>query len=285
MDGLIGQIRSEIERYVAASQRQTAQYFREEVIPALLARISMLTTCSAVSTADSGDGYLVDQVRSWRSQENGQSSTSMGRAELAGLLAVPRTNQRALTLGDPSNAVWFPLAMGNYRPTGAQPGDTALYSQSDAKQGVVWARQSGRVTAESAGGAIADLSATAKEIRLTSDVYADHIAGKDTLPTFAPGPALGGGAGVVLGSDIAMTLTMVSLGGPAGLLGTIQFGALWTTQPKLSGPMPTSQTMATPPPAGLAGAVYAVITPVQIQFFATTPVLAGIYSFTFTVTG
>jgi hypothetical protein len=28
-----------------------------------------------------------------------------------------------------------------------------------------------------------------------------------------------------------------------------------------------------------------VITPVQIQFFATTPVLAGIYSFTFTVTG
>ena len=74
----------------------------------------------------------------------------------------------------------------------------------------------------------ADMSATVADVQVTADLfYANHIAAKDTLPTFAPGPALGGGAGVVLGSDIAMTLTMVSLGGPAGLLGTVQFGALW----------------------------------------------------------
>jgi hypothetical protein len=282
---MIEQIRADIQRYVEASRRSTMQYLNEEWLPNYLARISMLTTCATVSTADSGDSYMVDGIKSWISQETGQGITSMGRAELAGHLCVPRTNQRALTLGDPRNAAYFPLAMRNYRPTGGKSGDSALYSQSDGKQAVVWARQDGTLTAESGGGAKAELSPTAKEIRLTANVYADHIAGKDTLPTFAPGPALGGGAGVVDGSDIAMTLTMVSVGGPAGLLGAVQFGALWTTQPKLSGPMPTSQTMATIPPAGLAGAVFAVITPVQIQFFSSVPVPPGIYSFTFTVVG
>ena len=282
---MIEQIRADIQRYVEASRRSTMQYLNEEWLPNYLARISMLTTCATVSTADSGDSYMVDGIKSWISQETGQGITSMGRAELAGHLCVPRTNQRALTLGDPRNAAYFPLAMRNYRPTGGKSGDSAPYSQSDGKQAVVWARQDGTLTAESGGGAKAELSPTAKEIRLTANVYADHIAGKDTLPTFAPGPALGGGAGVVVGSDIAMTLTMVSVGGPAGLLGTVQFGALWTTQPKLSGPMPTSQTMATIPPAGLAGAVFAVITPVQIQFFSSVPVPPGIYSFTFTVVG
>ena len=282
---MIEQIRADIQRYVEASRRSTMQYLNEEWLPNYLARISMLTTCATVSTADSGDSYMVDGIKSWISQETGQGITSMGRAELAGHLCVPRTNQRALTLGDPRNAAYFPLAMRNYRPTGGKSGDSALYSQSDGKQAVVWARQDGTLTAESGGGAKAELSPTAKEIRLTANVYADHIAGKDTLPTFAPGPALGGGAGVVVGSDIAMTLTMGSVGGPAGLLGTVQFGALWTTQPKLSGPMPTSQTMATIPPAGLAGAVFAVITPVQIQFFSSVPVPPGIYSFTFTVVG
>ena len=282
---MIEQIRADIQRYVEASRRSTMQYLNEEWLPNYLARISMLTTCATVSTADSGDSYMVDGIKSWISQETGQGITSMGRAELAGHLCVPRTNQRALTLGDPRNAAYFPLAMRNYRPTGGKSGDSALYSQSDGKQAVVWARQDGTLTAESGGGAKAELSPTAKEIRPTANVYADHIADKDTLPTFAPGPALGGGAGVVVGSDIAMTLTMVSVGGPAGLLGTVQFGALWTTQPKLSGPMPTSQTMATIPPAGLAGAVFAVITPVQIQFFSSVPVPPGIYSFTFTVVG
>jgi len=282
---MIEQLRADILRYVEAAQRQTLQYLREEWMPNYLARLSMLTTCATVSTADSGDSYMVDGVRSWISQETGQGTTSMGRAELAGHLCVPRTNQRALTIGDPRNAAYFPLAMRNYRPTGGKSGDSALYSQSDGKQAVVWARQDGTLTAESGGSAKVEMSPTAKEIRMTADVYADHIAGKDTLPTFAPGPALGGGAGVVVGSDIAMSLTMVSLGGPAGLLGTVQFGALWTTQPKLSGPMPTSQTMATIPPAGLAGAVFAVITPVQVQFFASVPVPPGIYSFTFTVVG
>ncbi len=228
---------------------------------------------------------MVDGVKSWISQETGQGITSMGRAEMAGHLCIPRTNQRALTLGDPRNAAYFPLAMRNYRPTGGKSGDSALYSQSDGKQAVVWARQDGAITAESGGSAKVEMSPTSKEIRLTADFYTHHIAGKDPLPTFAPGPALGGGAGVVVGSDIAMSLTMVSLGGPAGLLGTVQFGALWATQPKLSGPMPTSQTMATLPPAGLAGAVFAVITPVQIQFFASVPVPPGIYSFTFTAVG
>jgi len=282
---MIEQLRADIANYVATATRQTLQHVRDDLIPGYLSRLSILTSCAAVSTADSGDTCMVDQVRSWKSAEGGQGSTSMGRVEIAGHLAIPRDNQRALTLGDPRNASWFPLAMKNYRPTGGKPGDSALYSQSDAKQAVIWARQTGQLTAESAGGAKLDMSATAADVQVTADLYANHIAGKDTLPTFAPGPALGGGAGVVLGSDIAMTLTMVSLGGPAGLLGTVQFGAQWQTQPKLSGPMPTSQTMATPPPVGLAGAVYAVITPVQIQFFATTAVPPGIYSFTFIVVG
>ena len=136
-----------------------------------------------------------------------------------------------------------------------------------------------QLTAESAVGPRWTCPRRLPEVRVTADLYANHIAGKDTLPTFAPGPALGGGAGVVIGSDVAMTLTMVSLGGPVGLFGTVQFGALWQTQPKLSGPMPTSQTMATPPPVGLAGAVscrhHARTDPV----FATTAVPPGIYSF------
>ncbi len=282
---MIEQIRAEIRQLIDASRRSILQYLNEEWLPNYLARLSMLTTCATVSTADSGDSFMVDGVKSWISQETGQGITSMGRAEMAGHLCIPRTNQRALTLGDPRNAAYFPLAMRNYRPTGGKSGDSALYSQSDGKQAVVWARQDGALTAESGGSAKVEMSPTSKEIRLTADVYTDHIAGKDTLPTFAPGPALGGGAGVVVGSDIAMSLTMVSLGGPAGLLGTVQFGALWATQPKLSGPMPTSQTMATLPPAGLAGAVFAVITPVQIQFFASVPVPPGIYSFTFTAVG
>lgn len=282
---MIEHLRHEIRASIDAARRQILQYLNEEWLPNYIARLSMLTSCATVSTADSGDSFMVDGVRSWISQETGQGTTSMGRAELAGHLCVPRTNQRALTLGDPRNAAYFPLGMRNYRPTGGKSGDSALYSQSDGKQAVVWTRQDGTLTAESGGSAKVEMAPTTKEIRMTADVYADHIAGKDTLPTFAPGPALGGGAGVVVGSDIAMSLTMVSLGGPAGLLGTVQFGALWTTQPKLSGLMPTSQTMATLPPAGLAGAVFAVITPVQIQFFAAVPAPPGIYSFTFTAVG
>ena len=285
MDAMIEHLRHEIRASIDVARRQIIQYLNEEWLPNYIARLSMLTSCATVSTADSGDSFMVDGVKSWISQETGQGTTSMGRAELAGHLCVPRTNQRALTLGDPRNAAYFPLGMRNYRPTGGKSGDSAIYSQSDGKQAVVWTRQDGTLTAESGGSAKVEMSPTAKEIRMTADVYADHIAGKDTLPTFAPGPALGGGAGVVVGSDIAMSLTMVSLGGPAGLLGTVQFGALWTTLPKLSGPMPTSQTMATLPPAGLAGAVFAVITSVQIQFFAAVPVPPGIYSFTFTAVG
>ena len=164
---MIEQIRADIQRYVEASRRSTMQYLNEEWLPNYLARISMLTTCATVSTADSGDSYMVDGIKSWISQETGQGITSMGRAELAGHLCVPRTNQRALTLGDPRNAAYFPLAMRNYRPTGGKSGDSALYSQSDGKQAVVWARQDGTLTAESGGGAKAELSPTA--IMLLSD--------------------------------------------------------------------------------------------------------------------
>lgn len=273
------------ERVVDAAQRRVVATVRDDLLPMYLSRYSLLTTVSVASTADSGNTWLVDQIKSWRSQETGQGITEAGRAEQAGFLTVPRVNQRALTLGDLRNAQYFPLAMKNYRPTGGKVGDVAVYSQSDGSQAILWARQTGELTAQSGGGARVELSAASSDVRITSDLYVNHIAGKDTLPVFVPGPALGGGAGVVLGSDIAMSLTLVSLGGPAGLIGAVQFGQIWTTQPKLSGPMPTSQLMATPPPVGLAAAIYAVITPVQVQFYATSPVQPGIYSFTFTVTG
>ena len=101
---MIEQLRADIANYVATATRQTLQHVRDDLIPGYLSRLSILTSCAAVSTADSGDTCMVDQVRSWKSAEGGQGSTSMGRVELAGHLAIPRDNQRALTLGDPRNA-------------------------------------------------------------------------------------------------------------------------------------------------------------------------------------
>lgn len=118
-----------------------------------LANAFLRTTIASVSTEDSGEQLLVDRVNVYAASEEGQeqSSTEVGRLEMAGHLVIPRLNEPAQVLGDPRNAAYLPLASGKYRPSGGQPGDSAVYNLTDeaSQRATAWMRESGQVTIDS----------------------------------------------------------------------------------------------------------------------------------------
>jgi hypothetical protein len=132
---------------------------RENVIPQFIARIAPRTTIASASTSDSGRNALVDELRSFVSGIDGQGTTQVGRAELAGHLVVPRNNEPAQVIGDLRNSSYLPLGSPKYRPTGGKPGDAAQYNLTDeeSQRASVWIRETGKVEANSGTGAGQDV--------------------------------------------------------------------------------------------------------------------------------
>lgn len=258
-----------------------------------LARMVLRGKIYSVSTADSGEQLLVDQVQLWGSSDdnnNQDAETEVGRIEPAGFLTVPRLNEPALSIGDTRNAVYVPLSSAKYRPSGGEPGDTAHYSLSDGDPAVLWNRQNGEGTWDSGGGAHVELDKAAPRVRVKTTLHADHYAGNDLVPIATPGEALGvtpAGTVLLTGTDAAMTLTMTVTdpAAPPGLLCTIVFGGAYDGEPHLLGPFPKSTNLATPPPAGQAGAIFAVAIPTTVLLFTTVQFTPGIYRLSFGVMG
>lgn len=270
-----------------------AQDHVESMIVGYLARSFPRGTIYSVSTADSGEQLLVDQARLWGASDddsNEDAETEVGRIEQAGFLTIPQLNEPAQCFGDTRNAAYIPLSSAKYRPGGGQPGDTAHYSLSDATPAVIWNRQSGQGTWDSAGGAHLELDQTEPRLRAKRTLHADHYAGNDLFPVATPGPALGtapAGVALVSGTDAAMTMSMTITDPTAapGLLCTIVFGAPYDGEPHLLGPFPKSLNLATPPPGGVSGTMYAVVIPNACLLFNTVTWTPGTYRFSFGVMG
>jgi len=263
--------------------------FREDLVNSLLpSSVALLVNrvrIKTISTDDTGRNALVDGVTSYTSGINGTGTTSAGRIEPAGHLIVPREDEPGLALGNLKNAAYLPLGSPKYRPKGGKGGDQASYSESETPA-VLWNRESGAASWESGANARFDLSSSERRIRAKEVFHADHYAGGDISPTILPGEALGGGVPVVIGTDAAMTLSLPVLPmAPAGLLCVIIFGKGYDSEPHLGGPFPKSPQAALPPPAGLAGSIYAIVLPFAVQLLCTSPPAPGLYRFSLTVMG
>lgn len=282
----------------------------EGLIVGYLARMVPMGTLYSVSTEDSGENALVDQVRLWGASDddsNEDAATEAGRIEQAGFLTIPRLNEPAQCIGDTRNAAYIPRSSPKYRPTGGQPGDTAHYSMSDGDPAVLWNREDGSASWQSrgsskielgnngsgnwrsAGGANIALSATEPRVRVNETLHADHFAGGILIPVAIPGPALGTtppGTVLATGTDAAFTLTL-DVQDPAalpGLAATITFAKPYDAEPHL-GMCIKSTILATPPPAGIAGALYVLAFPNTMLLFSTLQIPVGIHRLSLTVVG
>lgn len=107
-----------------------------------------------------------------------------------------------------------------------------------------------------------------------------HLAGDGLIPPIAtPGPALAGGAVVVLGTDTAFSVSFVPKGGgggpgPLGLLTTIVFSRPFSSVPYVVLTPMTEIAAKVVPILGLGGSFYVLATPATVQIFTTAvPVL------------
>ncbi len=196
-----------------------------------------------------------------------------------GVVVAPR--------GGPTNAI--AVAMDNLKvgPTDLQEGESVQYSSGG---GTIKCDAQGGITLTGKGGGVVSLDPSQPTVSTSDTLLVDHIAGQGGIPVAVPGPGLGTmppGTVLVTGHDAAMTVEMTVMDPAAtpDLLCTITFGKTYGSAPNITGICPQSSNLASPPPSGVAGCMYALALPGAVQFTSTLPFTPGTYRFSFGVVG